>query len=94
MIKLWKTTFQKSCLVQMIRLVYERVDNILEIGENSDNKLFFSFPKMFSKGSFLSIVNPLPDMPILDSSSSVADKDMMSTRCVCETLMPPETSIL
>ena len=37
-----------------------------------------SFPTTFSKALFLWVLNPLPDMPILSSSSSADDIDMTS----------------
>ena len=49
-----------------------------EKGENVDNKNFLLFPTMFYKAISFTVVNPLPDMPILGFSNSAANKDMMS----------------
>ena len=53
----------------------------VEKGENKQYKLTFSpFSTMFSmplKKHTFSTFNPLPDIPIIDSSKSTANKDIM-----------------
>ena len=54
-------------------------ENIMENGENAGNQHFLLFPQCFlSLKGQESLINPLPDMPILGSSNSAANKDMMS----------------
>ena len=67
--------------------VFDRVENIVGKGENAGYQHFLLLPQYFQKLSFSGLlkvvtvwyrVNPLPDIPILGSSNSAANKDMMS----------------
>ena len=67
--------------------VFDRVENIVGTGENAGYQHFLLLPQYFQKLSFSGLlkvvtvwyrVNPLPDIPILGSSNSAANKDMMS----------------
>ena len=58
-------------MTQKWKFVMGRVENIVGERENTCYQHFLLLPQRFSKLS-------LPDMPILGSSNSVANKDMMS----------------
>ena len=47
----------------------------------------FLFPQCFQKQSVVDVFNPLPDMPILGSSNSAANKDMSKIRTNGDTII-------
>ena len=71
----------------MIFSAFDRVENIVGKGEKAGYQYFLLFPQCFEMASFPDTskgvivwewVKPLPDMPILGSPNSAADKDMMA----------------
>ena len=42
-----------SSVAKMVKIVFDRVENIMRKGENGDYQHFSSFPTMFSNGYFL-----------------------------------------
>ena len=76
----------KAIVAKMMTSVFDRVGNIVGKGENAGYQHFLLFPQCFQKltvsglltlGIVWERVNPLPHMPILGSSNSAANKDMM-----------------
>ena len=57
--------------------VFDEIESVEETEDGSSYQHFLLFP-LFSKGFILRVINPLPHMPILGSSNSAANKDMMS----------------
>ena len=69
---------QIHCCKTNIISVFDRIENIVYKGENAGSQHFLLFPQYFLKSSLSESFNPLPDTPILGSSSSATNRDMMA----------------